>query len=76
MPSNTARLLLWTDNAGPYVAAIEAAGLAPRVRVETLPRKQTPSAEQMAETEALLGWAAPPGLLPRMPNGAARCAPC
>ena len=67
MPAPT-RLLLWTDNAAPYAEAIAAAGLGTRVRIETLNRKESPSAEQMAETEAMLGWAAPPGLLPRMPK--------
>src|SRR5512133_2524653 len=67
MPNPT-RLLLWHDNPGPYVAAIAAAGLAPRARVESLSRKESPSAEQMAETEALLGWGVPAGLLPQMPK--------
>jgi len=64
--TNRTRLLLWTDGAGPYVAAIEAAGLADRVAVETLPRTQQPSDAQKAETEALLAWGAPAGLLPAM----------
>lgn len=67
MPDPT-RLLLWHDNPGPYAEAITAAGLAPRVRIETLPRQERPSAEQMAETEAMLAWGVPPGLLPRMPK--------
>src|SRR3954447_6571873 len=67
MPNPT-RLLLWHDNPGPYVEAIAAAGLAPRLRVESLSRKESPSAEQMAETEALLAWGVPAGLLPRMPK--------
>ena len=62
------RLLLWTDTPGPYVEAIERAGLAGRVRVETLARKEGPSAAQLAEAEAMLAWGAPPGLLPRMPK--------
>ncbi|WP_424812114.1 D-2-hydroxyacid dehydrogenase [Roseococcus sp. YIM B11640] len=62
------RILLWTDTPGEYVAAVEAAGLAARVRMESLPRAQQPSEEQLAETEALLGWTVPPGLLPRMPK--------
>lgn len=66
--SNRARILLWTDTPRDYVAAIEAAGLAPRVQVETLPRQQMPSEEQLAETEALLGWVVPAGILPRMPK--------
>ncbi|MBS7812868.1 D-2-hydroxyacid dehydrogenase [Roseococcus pinisoli] len=66
--SNRTRLLLWTDTPAAYVEAIEAAGLAPRVLVETLPRQQMPSEEQLAGTEAMLGWVAPEGVLPRMPK--------
>lgn len=62
------RLLLWHDNPGPYAEAIEAAGLAGRVRVDALPRTASPSAGQLAETEAMLAWGAPAGLLPRMPK--------
>ena len=62
------RLLLWTDTPGPYVEAIERSGLAGRVRVETLARKDEPSAAQIAETEAMLAWGAAPGLLPCMPK--------
>jgi len=66
--TNRARVLLWTDTPKDYLAAIEAAGLAPRVQVETLPRQQMPSEAQLAETEALLGWVVPAGVLPRMPK--------
>ncbi len=62
------RILLWTDTPGPYAEAIGAAGLSPRVVIETLARKEMPSEAQMAETEALLAWGAPAGLLPRMPK--------
>lgn len=65
MPNRT-RVLLWTDGPGPYVDAIAAAGLAGRVAVETLTRKETPSADQRANTEAMLAWGAPAGLLPKM----------
>jgi len=65
MPS---RLLLWTDRAEPYRAAIAAAGLDDRVRTEALPRGATPSEAVLAETEAMLAWGVPPGLLPRMPR--------
>jgi phosphoglycerate dehydrogenase-like enzyme len=61
-------VLLWTDATGAYVDAIERAGLAERVRVDTLPRKEKPSAQQMAQTEALMAVGAQPGLLPAMPN--------
>jgi phosphoglycerate dehydrogenase-like enzyme len=61
-------VLLWTDATAAYVDAIERAGLAERVRVDTLPRKEKPSAQQMAQTEALMAVGAQPGLLPAMPN--------
>lgn len=67
MPEPTS-LLLWTDNAALYAEAIAAAGLAPRVRIDGLARKETPSAIQLAETEAMFAWSAPPGMLPRMPK--------
>ena len=58
--------LLWTDNPGPYIDAIAAADLTSRVLVETLARKDAPSEAQRANTEALLAWGAPAGLLPQM----------
>lgn len=66
--SNRARVLLWTDTPKDYLAAIEVAGLGPRVQVETLPRQQMPSEAQLAETEIMLGWVVPAGVLPRMPR--------
>jgi phosphoglycerate dehydrogenase-like enzyme len=59
---------LWTDQTAPYLDAIAAAGLADRVAVDTLPRKDKPSAQQLARTEALMAGAVPPGLLPTMPK--------
>jgi phosphoglycerate dehydrogenase-like enzyme len=67
MPSPT-RVLLWTDAPPPYVDAIAAAGLTERVAVEALARKDTPTQAQRADTEALLAWGAPSGLLPHMPK--------
>jgi phosphoglycerate dehydrogenase-like enzyme len=61
-------ILLWTDVTAPYLDAIKRAGLAERVRVNSLPRKDKPSAQQMAQTEALMAVGAPPGLLPAMPK--------
>jgi phosphoglycerate dehydrogenase-like enzyme len=61
-------VLLWTDSASAYLEAINAAGLADRVAVDTLPRKEKPSAEQMARTDALMAYTVPPGLLPAMPK--------
>ena len=62
----TTRVLLWADSTAAYLDAIKAAGLAERVSVETLPRKEKPSAEQLASTEALMAYTVPPGMLPRM----------
>jgi phosphoglycerate dehydrogenase-like enzyme len=67
MPSPT-RVLLWTDAPAPYVDAIAAAGLTERVAVEALARRDTPTQAQRADTEALLAWGAPSGLLPHMPK--------
>lgn len=61
-------VLLWTDATAPYIDAIKAAGLADRVVVDTLARKEKPSAEQMARTEALMAYTVPPGVLPAMPK--------
>jgi phosphoglycerate dehydrogenase-like enzyme len=65
MPHPT-RVLLWTDTPGAYLEAIATAGLAERVAVASLPRKDTPTQAQRADTEVLLAWGAPPGLLPNM----------
>ena len=72
MPDST-RLLLWTDGATPYTNAIAAAGLNARVTVDVLPRKDQPSEIQAAQTEALLAWGAPPGLLPPALRNRAAC---
>ena len=67
MTSRT-NLLLWADSPAAYVDAINAAGLAGRVEIETLPRKEKPSAEQIARTEVLMAYTVPPGLLSSMPK--------
>ena len=61
-------VLLWTDSTSAYLDAIKAAGVADRVEVETLPRKEKPSADQLARTQALMAYTVPPGLLPAMPK--------
>ena len=66
--TNRAHVLLWTDQTAPYLDAVKAAGLADRVAIDTLPRKDKPSAEQLARTEALMAGAVPAGLLPSMPK--------
>ena len=66
--ANRTQILLWTDSTAAYTEAVEAAGLSDRVAIETLPRKERPSAAQLARTEALMAAAVPPGLLSSMPK--------
>lgn len=61
-------VLIWTDSSAAYLEAIRAAGLADRVAVDILPRKEKPSAEQMARAEVLGAYGVPAGLLPAMPK--------
>ncbi len=65
---NTPNLLLWTDTPDAYIDAIQRAGLAERVAVQTLRRTETPSAAQRQQTHAMLAIGVPAGLLPTMPN--------
>ena len=62
------RVLLWTDTPAAYLDAIAAADLTSRVTVEALTRKDPPTQAQRADTEAMLAWGAPAGLLPNMPK--------
>ncbi len=66
--TNRAHVLLWIDSSSAYLDAIKAAGLSDRVAIDTLPRKERPSADQLARTEALMAGAVPAGLLPKMPK--------
>ena len=66
--TSRARVLLWTDSTAVYLDAIKAAGLAERVAIDTLPRKEKPSPEQLARTDALMAYVVPPGVLPAMPK--------
>jgi len=66
--TSRANVLLWTDSTAAYLDAIKAAGLAERVAVDSLPRKEKPNAEQLARTEALMAYGVPSGLLPAMPK--------
>jgi phosphoglycerate dehydrogenase-like enzyme len=61
-------VLLWADSTAAYLDAIRAAGLAERVAIDTLPRKEKPSAEQLARTEVLMAHVVPPKMLPAMPR--------
>jgi glyoxylate/hydroxypyruvate reductase A len=64
----TQKLLLWMDNPKLYRDALAAAGLAARVDTDDVPMDAQPSAEQLAATELLLAWNAPPGVLAKMPR--------
>jgi len=66
--SNRLNVLLWTDSTAAYLAAVKEAGLAEQVSIETLPRKEKPSADQIARIDALMVGAVPAGLLPSMPK--------
>src|SRR5262245_13757168 len=61
-------LLLWSDSADVYVAALAAAGLDRAFAVETLASKSLPDAELLKRCTAMLAWRAPAGLLRRMPR--------
>lgn len=62
------QILLWTDSPAAYVEAIKTAGLADRLSIGTLPRKERPSAEQLAQTEVLMAPLVPAGILGAMPK--------
>jgi len=66
--TNRAQVLLWTDQTAAYLDAVKAAGLNEQVSIDTLPRKERPSPDQLARTEALMATVVPAGLLPAMPK--------
>ncbi len=61
-------ILLWTDSTRAYVEAIAAAGLSDRVAIDTVARKERPSADQLARVEVLFAPGVPPGILSAMPE--------
>jgi phosphoglycerate dehydrogenase-like enzyme len=61
-------MILWIDNPGVYVDAMRAAGLDQRLRLVPVERDATPADEDLATADAMLAWAAPAGLLTRMPR--------
>jgi len=68
MPTAMPRTLLWTNEPDAYLRALTDAGHAARLQVETLRAGQAPSPEQLAQTEVMLAWNAPPGTLSKMPK--------
>jgi D-2-hydroxyacid dehydrogenase (NADP+) len=61
------QVLLWADSSA-FVEAIEKAGLAERVAVDTVARKDKPGAEQLGRAEVLAAMGAPAGMLSSMPK--------
>jgi phosphoglycerate dehydrogenase-like enzyme len=61
-------VLLWTQSTAQYVDAIKAAGLADRIDLHLLPPNEKPSAELMAQTEVVMTYNMPPGVLGHMPK--------
>jgi glyoxylate/hydroxypyruvate reductase len=61
-------VLLWMDNAALYRDAAVAAGISTPLDFQLLPTNSQPSAEQLANTEMMLTWGVPPGMLARMPR--------
>jgi phosphoglycerate dehydrogenase-like enzyme len=68
MTKHLSHVLLWTDASAAYVEAIEAAGLADRVAIDNVARKEKPTADQLARTEVLMAMGVAPGVLPAMPK--------
>lgn len=61
-------VLIWTDNAAPYRAAIEGAGLGDAVRIQALGRAAAPDEATLSEAEVVFAAGAPPGILAKMPK--------
>jgi glyoxylate/hydroxypyruvate reductase A len=64
----TPSVLLWLDEAGPYLRAAEAAGLAGSVELITTPLKSDPPDSLLANADALLAWRPPSRLASRAPR--------
>ena len=60
--------LLWLNEADIHKRALERAGLAGRLSIQTLNTNARPTPGQLANTEILLAWNAPPGALAAMPK--------
>ena len=68
MTTDQPSMILWIDNPGVYVDAMRGAGLDKRMRLIPVERDSSPSEEDLATADAMLAWAAPAGLLARMPR--------
>jgi D-isomer specific 2-hydroxyacid dehydrogenase, NAD binding domain len=61
-------LLIWLDEAGPYLRAAEGAGLAKAVDLVVTPLGSEPADDLLARAEALLAWRPPARLAARAPR--------
>ena len=61
-------VLLWLNEAEVYAEALKRAGIAARFDIQMLRADRQPEARQLEQTEILLAWRAPPGLLAQMPR--------
>jgi phosphoglycerate dehydrogenase-like enzyme len=70
MPAHidTAPVLLWCNDPGPYREAVTRAGLGERVEIHTARVTEEPPAELLPRIEIMLAWRAAPGLLGKMPR--------
>ena len=68
MTTDQPSMILCIDNLGVYVDAMRGAGLDKRMRLIPVERDSSPSEEDLATADAMLAWAAPAGLLARMPR--------
>lgn len=60
--------LVWMNEPDAYLRALKESGLADRLNLQVLRADQAPTPEQLAQTEAMLAWGAPPGTLAKMPK--------
>ena len=65
---STPIILLWLNESEVYRDALAKAGLADRVKLETLRLDEKPDAALLARCDAMLAWRAAPGLLAQMPR--------
>lgn len=61
-------VLLWIDKPQMYLDALHQAGLDRDLEIELLAPDAQPGDAQLANTEMLLTWMAPPGILAKMPR--------
>jgi phosphoglycerate dehydrogenase-like enzyme len=65
---STPTILLWLNESEVYRDALAKAGLADRVKLETLRLDEKPDVALLAQCDAMLAWRAAPGLLAQMPR--------